>query len=320
MGKATSNRTALRYIEEVTFGTTPTTPALKEIRYTGESLNHTIQNVTSKEIRSDRMTADLIQTQSECGGDINAEMSYGSFDDFIKAALCGTWSAPAAGIETLKNGTTLYSYSIQKQFADADGANGVYQTFTGCRVGSWDVSIATGAVVTTKFGFMGLGSATATTQIAGATFPAGSTTNVMSGVSSVLSIKENNITSTLSYNKIDLKLTNNLRPQRAIGSLANVGIALGKLDLSGSVEIYFNDKTVLDRYLAGTAFSMSWTLQASDQSTLKFTLPNCKFESGQVVSGGEDQDIMFSGNFRALRDSTTSCMIQLDRDAGVPGP
>jgi hypothetical protein len=317
MGKATSNRTAIRYVSESVFGTTPTTPALKECRYTGESLNYTIQNTTSKEIRSDRATADLIQTQAECSGDINIEMSYGSFDDLIASALCSVWGAPAAGIETIKNGTTLSSFTFQKHFADADTAT--YQNFTGCRVGSWDVSMTTGSVVTGKFGLMGLGSTIGTSQIAGATFPTASTTNVVSAVSGVIEIKENGVTSTLSYNKIDLKLNNNLRAQRAIGTLPNVGIALGKLDLTGSVEVYFNDKSLVDRYLAGTSFALSWKLQGSDQSTLKFTLPNCKFESGTVVSGGEDQDIMFSGGFRALYDSGSSCMIQLDRDPLTPG-
>ena len=46
---AASNNAVLRYIEEVTFGTTPATPALSTIRYTGESLNYNISNVTSQE-------------------------------------------------------------------------------------------------------------------------------------------------------------------------------------------------------------------------------------------------------------------------------
>ena len=89
---ASSNGVELGYIAEVTFGTTPTTPTYQLVRYTGESLNFNITNTTSNEIRADRMTADTIQTSADVSGGVNIELSSGSYDTLLEAALCAvTW-------------------------------------------------------------------------------------------------------------------------------------------------------------------------------------------------------------------------------------
>lgn len=310
---ATSNRTALRYIREVTFGTTPATPAFNELRYTGESLNYNIQNIVSNEIRSDRMTSALIQVGADVGGDVNFELSQIAFEDIFEMGLCGTWGAPVAGVSTLKNGTTLRSATFQKIFNDATVAN--YLRMYGCRIGGIDLDFATGQILTGKFMVMGLGAAIGTAQIAGATSVAAPTKDVLNAVSNLITIEEDGITSTSFFNKLTLSLNNNLRSQKAIGSLPSIGIALGKIDLTGTIEAYFENKTLYEKFINATSFSLGLTLEDAEPNQLVITIPNAKFESGTVVSGGLDQDIMFSGTWRAIRDPATDCMIQLDRDA-----
>jgi len=91
-----SNRVQMRYVEEDTWGTTPATRDLQELRIVSESLKHTIENVTSNEIRDDRQTTDLIQTGSSAGGDVAFELSYDSYNDFLEGALWSDWSADLA--------------------------------------------------------------------------------------------------------------------------------------------------------------------------------------------------------------------------------
>lgn len=83
---ATANRVLLSYVEESTFGTTPNS-ALTEIRMTGESLKGDTTSQDSAEIRDDRMISDRLRTMISASGDISFELSYGSFDDFMEAAL-----------------------------------------------------------------------------------------------------------------------------------------------------------------------------------------------------------------------------------------
>lgn len=306
MTLATSNRTAIRYVAESVFGVTPATPALQEIRYTGESINYSLRNIKSQEIRSDRNTTDLVQVQSDAGGDVNFELSATTFDEWIEAALCGTWTA-----DVLKNGTELRSYTIQKHFQDPTVP--FFKNYTGMRIGGFDLSMQTGQIVSGKFMTMGLGAATDTSQIAGATFPAISTTEVMNAVSNITSIEEDGVTSTNFFNKLSLSLNNNLRAQRAIGSLPSIGIGLGSLDVTGSLDLFLQNKTLVDKYLAGTFFSLAITLEDAAANSYILELPRTKFETGTVVSGGLDQDVMLSGTIRAIYDASEACMIKITR-------
>lgn len=89
MGKSDANRTGLAYAVETTWGTIATRQ-YQELRFTGESLAYNVANIQSSEIRDDRQIADTIQTGADCGGGFNFELSYGSFDDLLYAAL---WSS-----------------------------------------------------------------------------------------------------------------------------------------------------------------------------------------------------------------------------------
>lgn len=87
MSFATTNQTGLYYVEESTWGTTPSTPTLQELRLTGESLNYDIENTTSEELRSDRMTSDTVQTGQSTSGGVDFELSFGTYDSLFESAL-----------------------------------------------------------------------------------------------------------------------------------------------------------------------------------------------------------------------------------------
>lgn len=378
---ASSNTTALRYVAESTFGVTPTSPTLQELRYTGESLNFNIQNVTSNEVRSDRSTSDLVQTGADTSGDIQIELSATSYDDFIAASIGAslTWSsaitiaptsiAAASSTNTytivgavttglvagqwvklggftnaanngykkvltipssttftvaqtlttesavtgatlvvsqyVRNGANYTSFTIQKDLS-LDGVNHVYFSFAGMRVGGMSLNFATGSILTGSFSFMGLAQTTSTTQISGATVNAATSTNVMNAVGNITNIFFDNAPSTSSFANLTLDIKGNLRAQDAIGSLGHVGIALGRMAITGSTKIYFDSKTLYDKFLAATEFAYAFAVQDANNKAFVFDLPRVKFSSGSVVSSGLDQDIVFDANFEALRSSGAS--------------
>lgn len=92
---ADSSRAQLYYLAESSWGVTPAA-ALTQMRFTGESLGFQIQNTTSREVRSDRQVADLIQTGAEASGSVEVELSYGAHDALLAAALFSAWGAPVA--------------------------------------------------------------------------------------------------------------------------------------------------------------------------------------------------------------------------------
>src|SRR5688572_19381929 len=118
MPNASSNLADIKYVVESVFGTTPASPALKPLRYKGESMNPGFQFVRSEEIRSDRNDVDLIKVGHAAGGNVEFELSYASFDDWLEAVMCSTWTVAVGDRFTLVNGVLQRSYTVQKRFTD----------------------------------------------------------------------------------------------------------------------------------------------------------------------------------------------------------
>jgi len=91
-----SNRVALRYWEESTWGVITGNPKMTNLRFTSESLKGTKSTEVSDEIRSDRQIPDIIRTGIMAEGDINTELSMVSYEDFFRALfMAAAWSSAA---------------------------------------------------------------------------------------------------------------------------------------------------------------------------------------------------------------------------------
>lgn len=112
MTVGTSNQTQLSFIKETVAGETPATPALKILRFTGETLVSNNTTTTSEEIRSDRATADLLLTDQSNSGEINGEMSGITYDEFLEAALYSEpWTSVADSASTIAATATGFTDS-----------------------------------------------------------------------------------------------------------------------------------------------------------------------------------------------------------------
>lgn len=311
----TSNRTAVRFVKETTFKTTPATPALNNLRYTGESLAYNRKNITSNEIRDDRMTADLITVGADVAGDLSIELSYGSFDDLIAAALCTSWPAPDVnGVSTIKNGTELQSFTFQKHFQDL--ATPIFQNFTGCRIGGLTLNFQTAQILTGSISVMGCGAEIGTTQIVGATFVnPGQGNEPMNAVGNLSTIEKDGVTMAAKIKSMSMELTNNLRGQEAVGTLGYVGIGLGHLEITGSIELYFENADEYQTFLDNSDFKFSFMVQDAAGNSYKLTFYRVKYEEGTILSGGLDQDLMVAGKWRSIFDSASNSMIEIVRTA-----
>lgn len=309
----TTNRTALRYVKETVFGTTPATPLLSSLRYLGESINFNQTSIVSQEIRADRNTPDLTRVDAEVAGDINFEWSFESFDAFLAAALCSSFSAPVGGVSEIQNGVELHSFTLQKHFQDL--AVPLFQNFTGCRIGGFTMDFQTGAILTGAFNVMGLSATQGTSQIAGATFDApGDGREVMNAVTNLVNLSKDGVPLATKVRTMTMALTNNLRAQKAIGTLGSVGVGLGRCEITGNIEMYFENADEYNAFLNDTAFALSFTLEdPNGTDSYLFELPRCKYETGTVVAGALDQDVMVSGTWRAIYDVTEDCMIKITK-------
>jgi len=97
MALASSNRVKISIAPETVPGTADANfyDNSTVARLTGESLNGNLSYINSEEIRSDRQLTDLVQVSLEASGDLNIELSYGSYDDLIESLMGSTFSTAA---------------------------------------------------------------------------------------------------------------------------------------------------------------------------------------------------------------------------------
>ena len=213
----------------------------------------------------------------------------------------------------IRNGTDQIGITFQKELTDL--ASPIFFTFNGGMVNTMALNVATGQILTGTFNMMALGGVVDTTGVSGQSENPATTADVMNAVDNVVNIQFDDAVATAYFSELSLTINNNLRGQDAVGSLPHIDIALSRLEVTGSISLYIQDETLYDKYLNATAFSLSFRVQDDAGNAYVVTLPRVKFETGTANAPGLDQDVFQVSDWRALRDPTTDCMVQIDKFA-----
>jgi hypothetical protein len=301
-----SNRVGLRYIEETTWNSLPGTPTMQALRLTSDSIIPAIDTIISEELRSDRMVSDLIQVSRSNTGGFDFELSGNTFDELFEGALFNSW---ATGV--LKNGIEEHSYSIEKALLDIDE----YFLFTGMMVNGLTITLATSSIASGSFDFLGAGADLQQTTNA-ASVTAATSTEIMNCMGNVASLKEGSSLTTLAgiyVQELSFSIANNLRPVYQIGSDIIGDIAVGKMDITGTLNAYFANDRLYDQFIAGSATAIEFVIQDVAGNIYEVLFPNVKFESESIVAPGQDQDVIETLTWRALRSPSYDAQIQITR-------
>ena len=215
---------------------------------------------------------------------------------------------------TISSGKTDHSYTVQKSFLDLSTVS--YQNFRGCRVSTMTMNLTVGSIVTTGFGFMGMTSESTTSQIAGLTEVAKTTTDVMNAVtniSNIVATDESLVTTAIKFTDLSLSFDNTLRDLKAIGTLGAIDIRAGTINATASINPYFENIQLLEAYLASTSFTLSWQATSSDGYTYIYSLPSVKFTSQGLAAGSRDADMIINGQVQAILDTASGKTMRIDR-------
>jgi hypothetical protein len=301
----------MAYIAESTYGVTPATPVFKPIRHTGTTLSLSKNTTQSEEIRNDRQIADFRHGAFQTGGDINIELSYGSFDDILEAVLCGTWATdtPISGTDQLKAGVVRRSFTIERLFADLLTAQKPYHRFTGCEFNSLQLQITADAMITGTVSVVGKGMATDTVIITGATYSAASTTSPLDSFTGVLNENGSPIAV---ITEIQLTLENGLDPRFVVGSKESIRPSIARSNVSGQITAYFENSALIDKFINETESDIDFTMPDGAGNAYKIILPRIKYNGGQPDVSGEGP-ITLAMPFQALLDATTGTNIIVER-------
>lgn len=207
--------------------------------------------------------------------------------------------------DTLRTGTSEFSYRIEKQYALDAGTR--YSYFRGMEVATMAFNGDTRAVLTATLSFVGSDSTGFTvSRDSGATTINASSGNVLDSSNSIPWLLEGGSTvSTPNYvSSFTFSLENNLRAQNAIGSPGAVGIGQGRSNFTGSLNTYFGDETMLNKLITNTASSAAFAFRDSSTSKAEiWDVPRLKYSTGVPEITGIDTDIFANLSFQALRDS-----------------
>lgn len=303
-----SSRVQLYYLAENNWGQTPAA-ALNTLRgVTRESLKGTTDTTQSQEIRADRQVVDLVRTQFRAEGEIETEVSYGALDDLLEGAFFSDWVVddPMAGQDTLENGSTFKSFTLEKQFADITQ----FVSYTGMVVDRFALTIRPGEIVTARLGFMGEDEAIQGTSVGTGAPTAPPTASPMNAVDHITLAQEGGVAANLL--QLDVELANNLRAQPQLGDVNLFGVGTGRAVVTGSLEAYFETQVLYQKYLQQTESSLAVTLDDGSNS-YALTLPRLKYHDGQVLAEGIDQDVLVRLQFTALRHTVDGITIRLIR-------
>ena len=297
---ATGSRHNMAYVVESTFGTTPTTPSFTPIRHTGTTIGLSKDAIESEELREDRQVAHFRHGNKSVAGDINVELSYESFDDLLEAVLCGTWDT-----NVLKAGTTRRSYTVERHHQDI----GKYLRSTGCNFNALSLSVAPNSMVTGSFSVIGKGFSVASTGITGATYGTETTTSPFDSFTGSITEGGSNIAV---ITGIELSLDNGMESLYVVGSSSTLLPSIGKSSVSGSITAYFENSTLLEKFINETSSSLTFVLTDLAGNSYTFNLPNVKYNSGNPEVGGAGA-VTVSLDFVALYNSGDASQIKITR-------
>lgn len=209
---------------------------------------------------------------------------------------------------SLLAGTTQRSFNIERTFGDISK----YQQFTGCVINTFNMSVKPNAIVTGEFGILARGSYS--TSVAWDSAPTASQTNPPYD-SFTGAIKEGG--SAVGYvTAIEVKLDNGGTPVYVIGDDKTPAIPLGRSNVTGSLDVYFQDLTMLRKFEDETTSSVEFFLGtglAGGQS-YRFYLPNVKYGSGDNPASDE-KPIVLKMNYQALYSTTDRTNIRITKIA-----
>jgi len=304
MAFAQGSRSSLSFIAETAFGTTPSTPTFANLPFNTHSLDLTKDRVEGNEIQADRMPRVDRHGNKQAGGSIEVDLRKGDFDGLFESAFLNTYST-----NVLKIGTT------PKYFSFEDAANDIaqFRLFTGMAVSTLNVSIAPNQMVTGTFDLVGKTMTQAGTTASTGGAPTASSTNApFDSYSGTITDGGSGLAIVTS---LDFSLTNSFAPTFVIGSDSAQQLEFGRAIVEGTMTVYYEDETLINKFLNETESSLSVSVDdPTGASTYTFEFPRVKY-NGAAVPVQNPASRLITIPFVSLYDTTEGTNLKLTRSA-----
>jgi hypothetical protein len=241
-----------------------------------------------------------------------------SFDRVPAGWVADTGAAVVISVyigDFLTNASTKRSNTIERQYLDHSPVT--YEYLRGQTLDKFSVTADASKIATYTKTYIGADGVVQTTRFAGATDIAAANNYVLNTASNVgrIGFAGSLVTGPNYLMGVKFDFTNNLRRQMAVGSLGAVGIGNGEFVVTGALNAYFGDKTMLDKIINNTLTSFDMRLGRADgnNESLVFDFPSIKLSGGSPSVSGRNADVMLNASFQAIRDVTLGYTASVSR-------
>lgn len=209
----------------------------------------------------------------------------------------------------ITNGTTERSFTIERQHTDVAST---FELYTGVKVNSMTLNVAAGSISRYTFALLGQDEVSAAATAASST-TAHTTNPIMNGVDNVYAVRENHASLGTIVRSFSLSVANNHFARQAVGTLGPVSMGSGSCVVTGTLSVYFENNTLLDKFRNWTTTNLSFILQDSAGNAYCFHIPECKLTLGRASTPGLNQDITAELSFQGYRDTTYGHTVRVTR-------
>lgn len=303
---SSGSKQSLTFSPEITIGVTPTPFDRLSVPFSTTTLDAATTKEDSVTILDTRLAQQGAITEVNYTGNIDAELRFGIFDDFIAGVAYNDWAvdAPTAGSDTLTFGGDLKkTFSAVRGFDDVEN----FHLFRGLHVNTMTLEVAVSALATISFEMIGLG------RTPSATAPAGTvTTPTLPPVFSSLSVQDimiDDITQKgiACITSLSFSWTNNSDPQRCLGNGLDIRAVIATLaDGTGSFNMAWSRDAGehYEKQFSNITSKITVTLKDTLNNEYVLTLPKVEF-SAPLPSGGNADRLEATFDYRVVEEAPT---------------
>jgi len=224
----------------------------------------------------------------------------------------------------LLNGTTMKSYTIERQFSDLTTK---FIPHTGFRIGSMSISAAAGSIVTGSVSGMGKAPGVIASATAGSgsySASAGAANEIMNGVDHVTGIfvgdADVDQTTAVTYcvSQLDLNIGAPLRPIQCLGTLGPAAIGGNSFEITGSMRVYADDTAIAlwTDYVNYTEKAILYRFEDTSGNKYVVWLPQVQITASAGPNAeGPDSDVSLNLSFTAEYHAGSGALMSLTKIA-----
>jgi len=210
----------------------------------------------------------------------------------------------------VREGTTKRSYLLEKRFRNLSPNH--FHYLIGMALSQLQLNMQPEDRVKAQLTFMGaMGISAAATAGDGAPNAASTNPEITTGAG-IGNILYAGSAPASDVRSLQITLNNMLRRRPKLGQLHTKQPGFGDMAVSGTMEAYFEDKTMFQDFINHGSVSLSVPIIDSAGRLVNVHLPSLRFREGQPVDPGKNQDIITSMEWVAKKGTTEAYVIQID--------